>query len=74
MSDRINGFYVALDRDMRDDDFEYIKNAVLMIKGVYRIKENVDNIDDFIMRSRIHDEIQDDVYALLNKIRNGVKI
>lgn len=65
MSDHIKGFYVALDRDVRDDDFEYIKNAVLLIKGVSKVKENVENADDWINRERIRTEYKDKLIDII---------
>ena len=64
MGDRIKGFYVSLEEDVKDEDFEYIKNAVLMIKGVLSIKENIRNADDYFNRSKIKNELWEKIYKI----------
>lgn len=65
MTDRIKGFYVTLEQDIRDDYFEAIKNAVLMIKGVISIKESIVDSDDFINRERIRQEYMHKLFEVL---------
>ena len=38
MTDRYKGFLITLDKEIRDDDSEYIINALKMIKGVHSVK------------------------------------
>jgi hypothetical protein len=64
MSDRINGFSVVLKNDLKDEDFEYVKNAVLMIKGVLNVKENVANVQDWIIRERLNSEYKEKILNL----------
>jgi len=64
VGDRIKGFYVSLEEDVKDEDFEYIKNAVLMIKGVLSIKENIRNADDYFNRSKIKNELWEKIYKI----------
>lgn len=65
MSDRIKGFCVTLNTDIRDDDFEQIKNAVLLIKGVISVKESVTSTNDHMNRSRIKHEIIKSIFDIL---------
>lgn len=67
MTDRIKGFYVALEEDIRVDDFETIKNAVMMIKGVLRIETSVRTIDDFYNRAQIRDEYTTKLFKVLRE-------
>jgi hypothetical protein len=64
MSNRIKGFYVALEKDIKDEDFEYVKNAVLMIKGVHSIKENIADSDDWINRQQIKQELLKKIFDI----------
>jgi len=64
MSDRINGFSVVLKNDLKDEDFEYVKNAVLMIKGVLNVKENVATVQDWIIRERLNSEYKEKILNL----------
>lgn len=64
MTDRVNGFWVALDRDIRDDDFEAIKSAVLMMKHVSGVTENIAGPDEWIARERLRRELLQKVIAL----------
>jgi hypothetical protein len=53
MTDRIKGFTVVLEKDLRDDDFEAIKNAVLMIRGVASIETSDVDASDWMNRERV---------------------
>lgn len=53
MTDRIKGFVVTLDKDIRIDDVQEIMNAIKMVKGVIDVSPNVANIDDHMNRERI---------------------
>ena len=57
MTDRIKGFTVTLANNMRDDDFEAIKTAVEMIKGVIHVEPALVTSGDHINRKMIQDEI-----------------
>lgn len=35
MTDRVKGLTVIFEQDIRDDDCEYITNAIRMIRGVH---------------------------------------
>lgn len=53
MTDRIKGFVVTLDSDIRIDDIDQIVNAIKMIKGVCSVEPSVSNFDDTMNRERI---------------------
>jgi len=62
MTDRLKGVVVTFDRDIREDDAEYILNAIRMIKGVIDVTPNVLNSDDHINRMRIENEIREKLW------------
>jgi len=65
MKDRIKGFYVAIDIDIREDDFKSIKNAILMIKHVIAVNPSVVIIDDYINRKQIENELKNKILDIL---------
>jgi len=58
MTDRIKGFVVTLEQDMREDDVEAITNAIRMVRGVLDVARSVVDHDDHMNRVRIHAAIQ----------------
>lgn len=52
MTDRYHAIAVVLDRDIRDDDAEFILNAIRMIKGVSMVTGNIVDIDTYSARSK----------------------
>ena len=67
MSDRVRGFYVALKRDLKDEDFEKLKNAVLMLKNVISIKEYINKSDDYFNREMVKCELREQLFKLFYK-------
>lgn len=65
MTDRFNGFTVILDRDIRDDDFKYIRNAVMMIKGVQQV---LPNLSDSLAEEKAKHEIKMKLYDVINNL------
>ncbi len=47
MTDRIKGLTVLLEPDKRDDDAEYIINAIRMIKGVVSVKSHIADMNHY---------------------------
>lgn len=67
MTDRIKGFTVTLANDMRDDDFEAIKTAVEMIKGVIHVEPALVTSGDHMNRKMIQHEIMMKVYKTIEE-------
>ena len=68
MTDRIKGFTVALDKDIRVDDIEFVVNAIKMIKGVVGVKSLVVDHSDYVARTRYRREVQEKMYKLLEEL------
>ena len=68
MTDRIKGFTVALDNDIRIDDVEFIMNAIKMVKGVNNVEPLVSDSSDFIARSRYKSEVQTKIFKMLDEL------
>lgn len=64
MTDRINGFTVILEEDLREDDFQYVMEAVEMIKGVAEVRPNIVEKGSFAKLQTKH-EIRTKVHKAL---------
>lgn len=65
MTDRLKGFVVTLDHDIREDDAEEILNAIRMVKGVVSVKPVQANSDDDIIRSRVLSELRQKLLGIV---------
>lgn len=57
MTDRVHSFQVVLDKNMRIDDAEAIKNALLQVKGVIDVQANVADFVSTMAESRAKQEL-----------------
>jgi hypothetical protein len=69
MTDRIKGFWVALDHDIREDDIQYLKNAILQFRSVLAVECKISSFDDYVAYHRIKDEIFKEIIDIFK--RNG---
>ena len=67
MTDRLKGVTVTFERDIRDDDSEYIINAIKMIKGVLDVTPSIVAHDDYMNRVRIQREIEEKIWKALKE-------
>lgn len=58
MTDRFSTLTVVLDRDIREDDAEFIINAIRMIKGVADVSGNVSDLSEYLAMTRLKKELQ----------------
>jgi len=65
MSNRIKGFTVALQHDMKDEDVEQIVNAISMIKGVIDVAPVETTSADHISRAQIRWELRSKLIQVL---------
>jgi hypothetical protein len=65
MTDRIHALTVILDKEYRDDDVEYIINAIRMIKGVSKVECHIHNIDVTYAEEKARKELRDKILDLL---------
>jgi len=68
MTDRVKGFVVSLEHDMREDDVEMIKQSINMIKGVSDVENRLSNVDDQMNRMTIKNEIRKKILNFYNDI------
>lgn len=67
MTDRTRVLTVALDKEYRDDDVEFIKNAIRMIKGVIAVEHEVSGPSDWANRESVRMELEKKLYKALRE-------
>jgi len=65
MTDKISGFFVTLDKDIREDDFEALKNAVLMFRHVLSVDSHVAKAEQHIAEERARADIATKLLTML---------
>lgn len=72
MTDRISGFVVALDHDMRDDDVKPTLDALRHIKGVLSVEPvGADPLPGAIATTRVRSEIANHLADVAYRILAG---
>lgn len=72
MTDRIRTLTVILDRDMRDDDVEHVKNAISMVKLVVDVQNgDVVNSDAAVARIELRQGLIRDLCDILSAYSLG---
>jgi hypothetical protein len=67
VSDRIKGFTVTLEKDLRDDDAEGIKNALRSIRGVACVTPSIVNAEDIMNRQQVKHAIWEKFYKIFKE-------
>lgn len=57
MTDRVNGAWVAFNREIREDDAESLVNALRMIRGVAGVELQVADFNDWAIREQIRGDV-----------------
>lgn len=68
MTDRIKGFWVALDQDIREDDVEEIVNAVRCVRHVAAVEVSVTDPQDWMARQRVRSEVAKGLYDAMTRV------
>jgi len=65
MADRYRGLVVTFDKDYRDDDAQYIIDAIKMIKGVIDVKPVVGNWEQDMIEDKVRLELRKKLFDVL---------
>lgn len=68
MTDQYNAITVVLERDIRDDDAEFILNAIRMIRGVLKVTPHVADHTALVAEMRAKHEMRAKVLDLLKSL------
>ena len=71
MSDRINGFIVALDKEYSDTAVQQTINAIKQIKGVVDVTPNIVDPRDHIAEARVRQEMTTKIFKVLTEKEPG---
>jgi len=66
MTDRIKGFTVILEHDIRVDDVQGLMEAMCMLKGVSEVIPSTATPDDHMNRARVRGEFRNKLIDFLN--------
>lgn len=67
MTERVKGFTVTLEHDIREDDFQRILNAVEMIKGVGHVEPSLVTAHDHMNRQIVKSQLLTKLFKLLHE-------
>ncbi len=73
MTDRIKGYLVTLEGDIREDDAEAIQNALQMIKGVFSVEPYIKGAEDYMMETRARIETLIELSKTLQQMNGIIK-
>ena len=65
MTDRLKGYLVVLDMNIREDDAEPITKAIEQIRGVLSVQPLVGSVDDAIAEERAKHKFFDKLVEVL---------
>lgn len=68
MTNRVQGFIVTLEKDMREDDAEEVIRAIGMLRGVIRVKPvESDLLGQQVERDRLRVDIYNALHSVFEK-------
>lgn len=70
MADRVKGFTVTLEEDIRDEIAEEILNAVRMVKGVAHVEPSITTPEDHMNRQMVKNELSEKLFKVLHEDGN----
>jgi hypothetical protein len=65
MTTRLKGFTVMLDADIREDDAESIRHAILMIKRVQEVRPIETDSNDWMAYEKARRELREKLFEVL---------
>jgi 3'-phosphoadenosine 5'-phosphosulfate sulfotransferase len=68
MTDRIQGFIVTLDADVREDDVQPTIDAIMQIKRVVSVQPVVADMETRLARNRVTIEFRRKIYEALDAL------
>lgn len=65
MTDRVNGLFVTLSNDVREDDIKPLVDAICQMRGVAGVGARVVDFSDTIAQTRVRRELTDALFNVL---------
>ena len=71
LTDRLNGAWVAFEKDIRTDDARALLDAIRMIRGVADVSSTIITTpSDYMNRMKVREEIREKLLDLYNSLGN----
>lgn len=65
VSDRLKGFVVVLDTDIREDDAENIRIAIAALRNVISVSPVPTDMNDHFARTRVKHELREKLWEIV---------
>jgi hypothetical protein len=65
MTDRVNGFFVTLDKDIREDDAVAIRRAILMVRHVIDVQPHISDFEDHVAKQRVRKDLGRKIWDII---------
>lgn len=72
MTDRLKGYIVILEENIREDDAQPITDALTMVKGVLKVTPLVSNVNGRIAEVRARQKLVDQLLHILLPAMKGM--
>jgi hypothetical protein len=67
MTDRVKGFVVTLEQDVRIDDIEPMLQAIRYMRGVANVEPSIADSSDWINQQRIKNDLRGKLQRFINE-------
>lgn len=67
MTDRIKGYLVTLENDIREDYADSIKQALQMVKGVFTVKPYIKSMEDYMSEEKAKHEFAKKIMQFIHE-------
>jgi hypothetical protein len=67
MTDRVKGFVVTLEKDIRIDDVEPLMQAIRYLRGVGDVSPSISDSNDHINQMRIKNELREKMWHFIKE-------
>ncbi len=67
MSERVKGFVVTLEKDVRLDDVELLMQTIRYMRGVANVEPSLVDSSDWINQKRVKTELREKMYKFIEE-------
>lgn len=68
MTDRLKGFVVSFDRDLREDDAECLKNAIGLLNFIATVEPIKAGVNDQVIKDKLKRDVIREMYMVMDKL------
>ena len=65
MTDRVNGLFIALEKDIRTDEIGPLITAIKQLRGVLSVEKNIADPSAWIASERVRQELGEKLFAII---------